>query len=56
MKVSNDVDDVTIGDKFFHKRTGATENARSPIDECLVQGTININEVVGRLFTMPQIH
>jgi len=41
LKVSSDVDDVTVGDRLFHARTAATGNARSRIAGCLVRGTIN---------------
>jgi len=41
LNVSIDVDDVTDCGRLFHTRTAATGNARSPIDECLVRGTIN---------------
>jgi len=41
LKVSSDVDDVTVGDRQFLGQTAATGNAQSPIVGCLVRGTIN---------------
>jgi len=40
-KVSSDVDDVTVGGRLFHTQASTTGNARSPIDEYLVLGTVN---------------
>jgi len=35
LKVSSDVDDVTVCDRLLHTRIAATGNERSPIYECL---------------------
>jgi len=41
LKVSSDVDDVTVDNCLLHTRTAtATRKARSPIVECHVRGTI----------------
>ena len=37
----SDSEDCTDGVKVFHARAAVTQNARSPIVECTVRGTIS---------------
>jgi len=41
LKADNDGEDVTDAERLFQTRAAATGNARSPMVECAVLGTIN---------------